>query len=36
MSTRLTNDVLKRFSPMNGLKRQNLEALANKTDRADP
>jgi CRP-like cAMP-binding protein len=31
MSTRLTNEVLKRFSPMNGLKRQNLEALANKT-----
>lgn len=31
MSTRLTNEVLKRFSPMNGLKRQNLEALTNKT-----
>ena len=31
MPTRLTNEVLKRFSPMDGLKRQNLEALANKT-----
>jgi len=31
MPTVLTNEVLKRFSPMDGLKRQNLEALAQKT-----
>ena len=31
MSTELTNEVLRRFSPMDGLKRQNLEALAQKT-----
>jgi CRP-like cAMP-binding protein len=31
MPTELTNEVLKRFSPMDGLKRQNLEALAQKT-----
>ncbi len=31
MPTRLTNEVLKRFSPMDSLKRQNLEVLANKT-----
>jgi CRP-like cAMP-binding protein len=31
MSTELTNAMLKRFSPMDGLKRQNLEALAQKT-----
>lgn len=31
MPTKLTNNVLQRFSPMDGLKRQNLEALAAKT-----
>jgi len=31
MPTKLTNKVLQRFSPMDGLKRQNLEALARKT-----
>jgi CRP-like cAMP-binding protein/rhodanese-related sulfurtransferase len=31
MPTELTNEVLKRFSPMDGLKRQNLVALAKKT-----
>lgn len=31
MPTKLTDEVLKRFSPMDGLKRQNLEALTKKT-----
>ena len=31
MTTELTNEVLKRFSPMDGLKRQNLVALVRKT-----
>ncbi len=31
MTTELTNEVLQRFAPMDGLKRQNLEALAQKT-----
>jgi CRP-like cAMP-binding protein len=31
MPTELTNEVLQRFSPMDGLKRQNLIALAKKT-----
>jgi len=31
MPTELTNDILKRFSPMDGMKRQNLSALAKKT-----
>jgi CRP-like cAMP-binding protein len=31
MTTELTNEVLQRFTPMDGLKRQNLEALAQKT-----
>ncbi len=31
MPTELTNEVLKRFSPMDGLKRQNLVALVKKT-----
>lgn len=31
MPTKLTNEVLTRFSPMNELKRQNLEALRKKT-----
>ena len=31
MPTELTNNVLKRFAPMDGLKRQNLEALVKKT-----
>jgi len=31
MPTVLTNEVLKRFTPMDGLQRQNLEALAQKT-----
>lgn len=31
MTTELTNEVLKRFSPMDGLKRQNLVALVKKT-----
>lgn len=31
MTTKLTNDVLKQFAPMDGLKRQNLEALVKKT-----
>lgn len=35
MPTKLTNELLKRFSPMDGLKRQNLEALAQKTQIAN-
>jgi CRP-like cAMP-binding protein len=31
MPTDLTNDILQRFSPMDGMKRQNLSALAQKT-----
>ncbi len=31
MPTELTNEILKRFSPMDGLKRQNLGALVKKT-----
>ena len=31
MPTKLTTDILKRFSPLQGLKRQNLEALLKKT-----
>jgi CRP-like cAMP-binding protein len=31
MITELTNEILQRFSPMDGLKRQNLAALAKKT-----
>lgn len=31
MATKLTADVLKRFTPLGGLKRQNLEALLKKT-----
>jgi len=31
MATELTNDILKRFSPMDGMNRQNLSALAKKT-----
>ena len=31
MATKLTTEVLKRFTPLSGLKRQNLEALLKKT-----